>query len=163
MRDCTPAIVVISLILLVPLPALADGQSLFLGTTPFKNGGPPCASCHDAAGLPFPHGGGLGPDLSRAAAKLGPAGLEVSLQTLYFPTMSPIFRSRPLTQDEQNQLKAFLMQSGQQPARSGFTLIVVGTAVGGFLMLLALTAFAWRYRIREVRLVPMITDAKERT
>ncbi len=153
----------ILLILLVPLPALADGESLFVGTTPFQNGGLPCASCHACAGLPFPGGGGLGPDLSREAAKLGPEGLDVALQTLYFPTMLPIFRSHPLTSPEQAELKAFLVQAQNRPLpAASLTAVITGIAVVGFLILLVLTGLAWRRRAKGVR-APLVQQAMSTT
>src|SRR6478609_1000681 len=60
------------------------GESLFRGTTRFASGGPACAACHTVADLPFPSGGTMGPDLTHEYSKVGLAGLQGSLQTLFF-------------------------------------------------------------------------------
>ena len=67
------------------------GRTLFLGTVRFKNGGPACSACHSVASLPFPRGGTMGPDLTKAYSKLGPQGLNSALETLFFPAMTPLF------------------------------------------------------------------------
>lgn len=36
---------------------VAAGETLFTGRRRFQNGGPPCATCHNVATLPFPSGG----------------------------------------------------------------------------------------------------------
>src|SRR5690349_6939289 len=63
-----------------PQQGLPDaGRHLFTGTVHFKNGGPACVACHNVAGLDFPGGGNMGPDLTGAYAKLGPDGLNSAL------------------------------------------------------------------------------------
>ncbi len=127
------------------------GKALFTGAQRFTNGGPACAACHSMAGLGFPNGGSLGPDLTRTYAKLGPLGLDAAMQTLYFPAMAPIFNGRPLTLQEQQDLKAFFIeaQSGTPPKDS--TSVLVGLAFAGCLALLLMTWGAGRNRPGPVR------------
>lgn len=70
-------------------PAMAvgikAGEALFTGQRRFQNGGPPCATCHSVATLPFPSGGTMAPDLTHEYSKLGPEGMHYALRTLYFP------------------------------------------------------------------------------
>lgn len=73
------------------------GARLFSGQTRFAGGGPSCASCHPIAGLPFPGGGTMGPDLTDISPRIGPEALGVVLATLFFPTMNPVFAGRLLT------------------------------------------------------------------
>lgn len=128
----------------------AHGEALFLGTVRFQNGGPACASCHDAAGLPFPGGGSMGPDLTGAARKLGPDGLHSALDTLFFPAMTPLFQYRPLTPAEQGDLAAFLESiSGRATPQPDMWL--GPTALAGFLILVGATAAAGRRRLHPVR------------
>ncbi len=127
-----------------------NGRALFTGVARFQNGGPPCASCHSASGLPFPNGGTLGPDLSQESAKLGP-GIDAALQTLFFPTMAPIFDDRPLTGTEQSDLKAFLEQAQSGPPPPNVTPILASVAVMGLLLLLVFTWGIWRNRLLSVR------------
>jgi hypothetical protein len=128
------------------------GQSLFQGTTRFANGGPACAACHSVASLPFPSGGTMGPDLTREYSKVGLAGLQGSLQTLFFPTMTPLFANRPLTTEEQGRLLAFLRDADNRSAAganpvTGFII----AAVLGCAVLLIVTWVLGRKRVRTVR------------
>ena len=124
-----PTAFVLSLLLTVPLIAqpsasvgsepdsVAAGRALFLGTVRFQNGGPACSACHSVAGLAFPAGGTMGPDLTRGYSKMGPEGLNSALETLFFPAMTPLFRYRPLTLNERRDLAAlFESVDRQQPA-----------------------------------------------
>ena len=67
------------------------GEALFIGRARFRNEAPACVSCHSIAGLSFPYGGTLGPDLTHTYTKLGQRGTETAMQTLYFPVMAPIY------------------------------------------------------------------------
>src|ERR1051325_2607148 len=82
------------------------GEELFTGRSHLRNQGPACISCHRIAGLPFPNGGTLGPDLTGAYKKLGPQGTQSAMQTLYFKVMTPIYGTHPLFPDEQADLMA---------------------------------------------------------
>jgi len=126
------------------------GRHLFTGTVHFKNGGPACIACHSVAGLAFPGGGNMGPDLTGAYAKLGPDGLNSALETLYFPAMTPLFAYRPLTPDERRNLDAFFQSvQGQQSATP--TRAIGAIALVGLLILIAVTGMAGRRRVRSVR------------
>lgn len=83
------------------------------------------------------------------------------LQTLYFPTMAPIFDKRPLTPEEQSDLTAFFQQTSAKPLPSLLTAKIIAPAVGGFLILLALTGSLWRSRLRTVR--ESLVEQVERT
>ncbi len=131
--------------------AVDNGKALFAGTARFQNGGPPCAACHAVSGLPFPNGGSLGPDLSRSAAKLGPQGINVALQTLYFPTMRPVFDAHPLTAFEQADLRSFLEQAQRGPLPPNIFPLLALIGFFGLVVLLAFTWGVWRHRLRGVR------------
>ncbi len=135
------------------------GRALFTGQARMQNGGLPCASCHSISGLGFPNGGAMGPDLSGIYQTLGPDGTDAALQTLFFPTMMPIYDKRPLTPGEQKALKAFLAQAGTTPVGQRETLVLAAAAVVGFIVLLALTWLAWRGRLRGVR-APLVAGAR---
>ncbi len=133
------------------LGSAAAGESLFSGATRFANGGPPCLSCHDIAGLAFPHGGILGPDLTVSWAKYGPLALAPVLNTLYFPTMVPIFTTRPLTPAERGDLAAFLQAEAGRTPSAGTTGELLAAAAAGMGALLVLAWRAWPRRIGSVR------------
>ncbi len=169
-----PKLAVLFMVLLLPLvafaqkpgdqnPSVADvpakappqasaerGRALFQGTARFQNRGPACGSCHRSADLDFPNGGTLGPDLTDIYQRMGPEAMTVILQTLFFPTMSPIFANRPLTPQEQSDLMAFFQQSGTglPPA---VTAKIAGIAVLGLILLLAFTGAVSHGRLRKVR------------
>ena len=129
----------------------ARGQLLFTGAIRFRNGGPACVSCHSIAGIPFPNGGTLGPDLTHAYRKLGPEGTQSAVQTLYFPVMTPIYSAHLLSSDEQADLLAFLEQADSQAAPEGNTEIMIGASLVLAGIFLGLTGLFWRDRVRSVR------------
>ena len=99
-------------------PALPPGNSisgrdLLMGVTRFKNGGPPCMGCHSVMGIRAFGGGPWGPDLTIAHQKFKEDGLATFLETIPFPSMGPLYRPRPLSEEERGHLLAFLR--GMQP------------------------------------------------
>lgn len=129
----------------------AAGKDLFTGVRRFRNGGPPCMACHSIAGIGALGGGALGPDLTTAISRFGGAGLASVLAAIPFPTMNPIYGRRPLTPQEQADLRAFVQQAlvaerSPQAARQLTGLAIVGAAV-----LLVLAQLFWRRRLTGVR------------
>jgi len=135
----------------VPVGSTVRGKELFSGEVHFENGGPPCAACHSIAGLSFPNGGTLGPNLTHEYGKLGPQGTAIVLKTLYFPAMSPIYDSRPLTPQEQADLQAFLKETATSHEAPSDTLAIAVAGLLGFFVLLIVTRAVWRDRLRSVR------------
>lgn len=136
----------------IPLGSAENGEALFSGRARFQRGGPPCAACHNVAGLPFPRGGTLGPDLTHTYTKLGPQGVDTALQTLFFPAMTPLYEAHQLTPAEQSDLKAFFQQAdARQLPKVKITIVFVLVALGGFVVLALLAAVFWRDRLRSVR------------
>ena len=157
-----PTAFVLSLLLIVPLTAqpsasvgyepdsVAAGRALFLGTVRFQNGGPACSACHSVAGLAFPEGGSMGPDLTGVYSKMGPEGLNSALETLFFPAMTPLFRYHPLALTERQQLAA-LFESVDRQRPTTPTPAIGAISLAGFFILIAVTGFAGRRRVRSVR------------
>ncbi len=135
------------------------GRDLFSGRTRMQNGGPPCASCHSISSLGFPSGGVMGPDLSPIYQTMGAEGIDAALQTLFFPTMMPIYDKRPLTAGEQAALKAFLAQAGTTPVGERDTIVLAALGLAGCMVLLAITWLAWRGRLRGVR-APLVARVR---
>lgn len=135
------------------LGSAARGESLFTGRAAFRNGGPACISCHSIAGLTFPNGGTLGPDLTQTYTKLGPAGTRAAMQTLYFPTMIPVYRDHQLVSQEQADLVMFFKQTTAEtkPQSAWTTQILMLAAFVLSIIFVALTAFFWRKRVLSVR------------
>lgn len=136
-----------------PPGSSSRGESLFMGRTHFRNRGAACISCHSIAGLPFPNGGTLGPDLTHTYEKLGPAGIQAAMQTLYFPTMIPVYRDHQLIPQEQADIvayfKATTAEAKPQSQWTTQTLILAAFVLG--IIFVALTAFFWRKRVLSVR------------
>ena len=134
------------------------GEALFLGGIAFRNGGAPCVACHNVSGAAPLGGGTLGPDLTGAYTRFGETGISSVLASLPFPTMKPIFDSRPLTPEERKDLKAFFRQSADHPP--GTPRAAIGAlAAGGWIVLLLLTQATWRGRLRGVRRTLPTKDA----
>lgn len=129
----------------------ARGGELFSGRIRFQNGGPACYTCHSIGGLPFPGGGTMGPDLTHVYSRLGPLGLQTAVATKYFPTMAPLYHPRPLTVAEQADMEAYLETANSDPSSPAVTPIIFAIAIAGLLLLVAITWFIWRDRLRGVR------------
>ncbi len=126
------------------------GEKLFIGFIPFEKGGPPCVSCHSVSGIPFPGGGTLGPDLTKAYSKFGQTAMNSILAALSFPTMKPIFDNHPLTLKEQQDLSAFFQKASTEPIVN-LTWKIVLPAILGLILLLILAAAIWSNRLSTVR------------
>ncbi len=144
----------------VPTPTAAPvihgdavlGWSLFTGRTSLQNGGPACLSCHVIGNTGQLGGGTLGLDLTQVYVKYGgDTGVASTLASLPFPTMKPIFDSRPLTPEEQAHLQAFFktIPTDQAPPQPELALSLM--TFGGVVVLLGLTQFIWRKRLNGVR------------
>lgn len=160
------------LLLLLVLPAPAAGQDeagsastgerLFSGQTRFAGGGPPCAACHDIAGLPYPGGGTMGPDLTGSYAKFGPDALAVVVRTLFFPTMDPVFTGRPLTPAEQRDLTAFFARAAASPPPRPITARLLLAALVLLAAAAGLVGWLGRARLRGVR-AGLVAGARRRS
>ncbi len=126
------------------------GTNLFTGVNSLQRGGAPCIACHTVSGVAPLGGGSVGPDLTGIYSRLGNSGLRSVLATIPFPTMQPIYGSRPLTPNERGDLATmFRAAAGRQPVDSSSRIILL--AIVGFLLLLFLTGVVWRKRLRSVR------------
>ncbi len=118
------------------------GRDLLMGVTGFKNGGPPCMGCHSVMGISAFGGGPWGPDLSIAHQKFKEDGLATFLETVPFPVMGPLYRPRPLSEEERGHLLAFLrgMQpTGVQAVTVRVPPLYTPTILMGFLGVISLT------------------------
>ena len=130
---------------------IARGRQLFDGSIPLARGGPACADCHAAATVPAA-GGTMGPDLTGVTARMGPEGLASALQTLYFPTMYPLFAAHQLTPEEQTSIGAFLESTRGQTSHALRTTIVIAVAAAILCaVLFAVTGLFGRSRVGSVR------------
>jgi len=130
-----------------------SGKKLFSGEKRFENRASSCMACHAVAGLPAAGGGTLGPDLTKTYSKFGRERLSSVLRTMPFPMKQPIYRAKPLTEEEKSHLIAFFQEvDDKEPfpvARAD--VMVRGFTVGGAIVLILLFHFIWRKRSTGVR------------
>lgn len=132
---------------------IEKGRELFTGLTRLNNGGAACLSCHSVQGVSAAGGGMLGPDLTQVFNKLqGRKGLAAWLSAPATPTMQPIYKQHPLTDDEILHLVAYLESAKEgraevSTARFNFFLIGLAGTAGGFIVI----DYIWRRRFRTVR------------
>ncbi len=127
------------------------GRQLFVGTVALKGDGPPCISCHTAAGTRvFVAGGNLAKDLTNVFARLGDEGLDGAIKNPPFPLMKDIYAQHKLDKDEAFALRAFFSASNRAVDEGDSFSVVLASLVGTGLCLIILNLF-WRRRLRGVR------------
>ncbi|MBI2910303.1 MAG: cytochrome c [Chloroflexi bacterium] len=129
----------------------ARGKEYFVGARRLQNGGPSCLACHAVSTVGVLGGGALGPDLTQTYAKFGADDLRSSLASLPFPSMRPIYNSRPLTPEEQADLAAFFRVATREERVVEAPGLLAGAGVVGAAFLLALMRVIWRGRLIAVR------------
>lgn len=138
----------------------AVGRELFVGSAArFKNGGPPCMSCHSISGIGALGGGTLGPDLTDAYSKYGgDAGLASFLTSVPTPTMSAVWSKQPLTPQEIANLTAFIKEGAvaQRPLDAIGKLALL--AIIALVIIILIGALYWRRRLLGVR-IPLVQRA----
>jgi mono/diheme cytochrome c family protein len=121
------------------------GRELFVGSRPFRNGGAPCGACHGLGGEGLALTASFGPELSAGLTGLDPEALDGLLDSLPFPSMTPVYEGRALTPGERADLAAYLVQAVKQgPPAADWRFESLGL-IGAALGFLAL-AVAWRRR-----------------
>lgn len=133
-------------------PADAElGRQLFIGEVALKGDGPPCISCHSAAGSgAFVAGGTLAKDLTNVFARLGDEGLDGAIKNPAFPLMKDIYAQHKLDKDEAFALRAFFSASNRAVHDGDSFNVVLASLAGTGLCLIILNLF-WRRRLRGVR------------
>jgi len=125
------------------------GARLYTGEAAFANGGAPCLACHGMTGFGLAGGANYGPDLTGMFENFGDEGIADILKSLPFPSMEPIYATRPLTDAEQADLRAFFAQATGAPvAKDG---LLFAEALSGVALLLAVVLLFGRERLRGVR------------
>lgn len=135
------------------------GEALYVGSTPFSQGGAPCLACHGIAGHGLAGGASFGPDLTAAYENYGVEGMVSILESMPFPSMEPIYLDHPLTPEESRDLTAFLAEvSGETPRVVGPLARDAGL---GALLFFAVTLAFGRHRLRGVR-ADLVEEARLR-
>jgi ubiquinol-cytochrome c reductase cytochrome c subunit len=138
-----------------PIAATGDperGKSLFDGSERFEEKGPSCLSCHSVAGVGALGGGRLGPDLTDAYERFGGAqGLRATLEAMPFPTMAPVFSNHPLTDDEIDDLVAYLETAPEQQEAESSAGKFIGFSTAAAVVMVVGGVAIWRRRLPDVR------------
>ena len=140
------------------------GLRLFRGDVALEKEGAACLACHDLAGLSWLGGGALGPELTGVHGRLGGRqGLTAWLSAPPTPTMSSLYRTRPLTEDEVRAFTAFFADRAAQEASAGSSNRTLFASLGlaGTALLLLLFDRLWRKRFRGVRR-PLVQSSRMR-
>ena len=145
-----PAARVAVLLLLAGTASAAEidpeaGRSLFIGARSFQNGGAPCGACHALGGLGVAFTASLGPELSTTLAAMDPDALGGLLESLPFPTMTPVYDGRALTPSERADLVAFLIPAARKGLPHGAWRFEASGALVAAILFLGV-ALAWRRR-----------------
>jgi hypothetical protein len=123
------------------------GLALFTGQRAFKNGGPPCISCHNA-GVGALGGGSLGPDLTKVwvdKSFLIDAGW---INSDGIPVMGAIFSKKNVTPEEVADLQTFFHQQSTMSAAAGSGKFVLGGIIA-FVIFIIIIAAGWSGRYRN--------------
>ncbi len=137
-----------------PLRDIELGRALFSGLQPLEAAGAACLACHDVSGLAGLGGGALGPELTAIHGRLGGRqGLESWLSAPPTPSMSTLYRTRPLTETEITALTAFLENAAAEPPPAGLQRRAAFLLFGSVATVGLLFGFhlLWRDRFRGVR------------
>ena len=128
------------------------GQALFAGTTPLAQGGAPCLACHGIAGRGMGMAGGasFGPDLTTIFDDYGAEGIAATLDDLAFPSMEPIYGTRPLTAGEQADMGAYLGKTAEDAELPAEKRMAAHVAIGLAVISALLVVFG-RGRLHGVR------------
>ena len=124
------------------------GRALFTGERAFKNGGPPCISCHSAGRIGALGGGSLGPDLTKVWEQK-PFLIDPNwLNSEGVPVMGPVFSKHKVTAEEVEDLKAFFSSVAAESPAAGGGKFLIGGIVGSVVMLVFFS-IVWSNRYRK--------------
>lgn len=128
------------------------GENLFVGNTRFANGGPACNSCHNVSINGFVSGGALAKDLTQAISRLTADGAKpfFASNPMPMPQMQQSYSGKPLTEQEVNEIIAFLKYADNiaktnPPSSPVASRMMIG-GIAGVIALLILFSFFWMKR-----------------
>ncbi len=124
------------------------GRKIFEGTTRLTNKGPACITCHNVDDPSIIGGGRLAIDLTQAFTRLSAAGVDGILRNPPFPAMIDGFGNAPLTDQEVQDLLAFLNYTNEKGVVESSVLqsnfIVIIGAIVGLNFVLAIFFLMWQ-------------------
>ncbi|HET6922041.1 MAG TPA: hypothetical protein VFI16_02720 [Anaeromyxobacteraceae bacterium] len=122
----------------------ARGRDLFIGATPFRNGGAPCGACHAIGGQGAAFGATLGPELSASFTGMSSADIDGLLADPPFPTMVPLYAGRALDPAERADLGAFLSDAAGKPPPGAQRIVAWAALLAAACLAVAAWAARWR-------------------
>lgn len=127
------------------------GRKLFVGHIGFENGGPTCNSCHNVDNSEIITGGAMAKDLTTVLSRMAPAAAKAFIVGLPIAMMKQSYENHPVTDEEANDLIAFLAETNQltdqKTNQAGMMLITYGLA--GAALVIILFALFWMKRRKD--------------
>jgi len=120
------------------------GDALFRGSTLLSNGGVACIACHSAREYDRLGGPGLGMDLNGIIDEFGTAGFVDAITDPVVDEMIAVFADHPITNQEANDLSAFLEKTSADGAEESTLDLLMILGFVGFLVLILTTALIIR-------------------
>ncbi|MEN8239048.1 MAG: cytochrome c [Actinomycetota bacterium] len=120
------------------------GEELFVGSMLLSGGGSACIACHTAGEYNRFGGPGLAIELNTIIADFGTSGFISAVTDPVVDPMIAVFADRPITEQEANDLAAYLeTASADAPTESSVDLLVL-LGIFGFGVLILITALVIR-------------------
>lgn len=123
------------------------GKELFVGNIRFANEGAACNSCHNVDMKGYISGGVLAKDLTQSVTRLTAEGVKGIIRGLPFPQMKQSYENHPLTEQEINDVTAFLQLANDMAAtpapKNEIGKKMLWGGIGGSVVLLVLFTFFW--------------------
>ena len=131
------------------LQSAVVGRKLFHGQQRLANKGPSCITCHNVYDpREAISGGTYGLNLTDMYTTFGQEGIHSFISNSPFPVMNTAFKNHPITEEEVQQLTAYLQYvSVQGTAQTSFVasgLQFLWFGLGGLILILLVIWFAWR-------------------
>ncbi len=122
----------------------AAGNDLFRGSTLLSNGGVSCVACHSAGEYDRLGGPGMAIDLNGIIDEFGTAGFVDAITDPVADGMIAVFANHPITNQEANDLAAFLETTSTDGADGSSLDLLMILGFVGFLALILITALIIR-------------------
>lgn len=133
------------------LQAAEIGRKLFHGQQRLTNKGPSCISCHHVSDPQSAISGGTyGLELTKMYETFGQEAIHTFIGNSPFPVMKAAFEDRPVTDEEVQQLTAYLQYTSDTGATqatsvaAGLQFLWIG--LGGLILILLVIYLSWRKR-----------------
>jgi mono/diheme cytochrome c family protein len=116
------------------------GESIFTGSTRLANGGTACIACHGAGEYNQLGGAGMAFNLDGVIQDYSSAGFVAAITDPLVPPMIAVFGDHPITEQEANNLAAYLETTNPDDKGSVTVDLLVIVGLVGFVVLMLITS-----------------------